>query len=180
MTKYEIVLHPDQRLKKPCSSVSKVTDEVRSIALKMLDTMYSAPGIGLAAPQIGISKRIFVMDCAEKDKESEPHICINPKIEWISDKKNIYEEGCLSIPDFYGEIERPSELRMSCLNEYGEKVEYQFEGLEATCAQHELDHLNGILFIDYLSSMRRRIITEKMKKIKRQSSRLASNYEVGD
>ena len=180
MRKYEIVLHPDQKLKKKCLPVSEVTKEIRLIGLRMLETMYNAAGIGLAAPQVGILKRIFVMDCAEKDKTSEPHICINPEISWVSENKNIYEEGCLSIPDFYGEIERPTEIKMSCLNENGERLEYHFVGLEATCAQHEIDHLNGVLFIDYLGPMRRQIITAKMKKIKKQTGNIFSRNVVSD
>ena len=167
MANYEIILHPDQKLKKRCLTVSKVTDEIRSLGLRMLETMYAAPGIGLAAPQVGILKRIFVMDCADKDNKREPYICINPEIIWVSEQKNIYEEGCLSIPDFYGEIERPSEVKMICLDIDGHQVEHQFDGLEATCAQHEIDHLNGVLFIDYLGPIRRQIITTKMKKIKK-------------
>ena len=168
MTKYEIVLHPDKKLKKKCLPVSEVTAEIRSIGSRMLETMYDAPGIGLAAPQVGILKRIFVMDCSEKDQISKPYICINPEITWVSDHKSNYEEGCLSIPDFYGEIMRPSEIKMNCLNENGEFLEYHFEGLKATCAQHEIDHLNGVLFIDYLGRVKRQIITTKMKKIKKQ------------
>ena len=170
MIKYEIVLHPDQKLKKRCLRVNDVTSEVRSIAFRMLDTMYDAKGIGLAAPQVGISKRIFVMDCTEKDKTSKPYVCINPELSWVSEQKSTYEEGCLSIPDFYGEIERPSEIKMTCLNERGEVIEYSFGGIEATCAQHEIDHLNGVLFIDYLGAVRRQIITTKMKKFKKQNS----------
>ena len=178
MRKYEIVLHPDQKLKKCCLRVNKVTSEIRSIGLKMLATMYSANGIGLAAPQVGILKRIFVMDCADKDKSSMPHICINPEISWVSEQRNIYEEGCLSIPDFYGEIERPSEIKMTCLNERGEVMEHHFGGIEATCAQHEIDHLNGTLFIDYLGVVRRQIITTKMKKFKKQNSISSKQGEI--
>ena len=171
MTKYEIVLHPDQKLKKLCVPITKVTEEIRSIGLKMLETMYGAPGIGLAGPQVGIQKRIFVMDCGEKDNKSEPRICINPEITWVSEEKSVYEEGCLSIPDFYAEVERPTEIKMICLNEAGENVEFHFNGLEATCAQHEIDHLNGVLFIDYLGPIRRGIITNKMKKKKKNLNR---------
>ncbi|MDG2473707.1 MAG: peptide deformylase [Paracoccaceae bacterium] len=179
MTKYEIVLHPDQKLKKKCLPISEITNEIRSIGMKMLETMYAAPGIGLAAPQVGVLKRMFVMDCSEKNKASEPYICINPEIKWVSERKSVYEEGCLSIPDFYGDIERPSEIRLSCLNEDGESVEYYFDGLEATCVQHEIDHLNGILFIDYLGSMRRQIITTKMKKLKKQNALLSFSGTIG-
>ena len=179
MTKFDIVLHPDQKLKKISMPVSRVTDETRRIAFRMLQTMYEAPGIGLAAPQVGILKRMFVMDCAEKDAVAEPYVLINPEIIWISDHRNTYEEGCLSIPDFYGDVERPSELKLTCLNEDGEVIEHHFEGLRATCAQHEIDHLNGVLFIDYLAPVRRQIITTKMKKIKKDSVRNQPPDEYG-
>ena len=172
MINYEIILPPDQKLKKTCMPVTEVTEDIRAIAFRMLKTMYEAPGIGLAAPQVGILKRIFVMDCSEKDKISKPKICINPEIVWFSEQKNIYEEGCLSIPDFYGEVERPSEVKMTYFNEEGQFLQHRFDGLESTCAQHEIDHLNGILFIDYLGSMRRQIITRKMKKLKKESARI--------
>ena len=180
MTKYEIVLHPDQKLKKKCLPVDEVTNEIRSLGMKMLEIMYDAPGIGLAAPQIGVLKRIFVMDCSEKGKPSKSYICINPEITWFSDQKSVYEEGCLSIPDFYAEIDRPSEIKMSCLNEDGKTVEYYFNGLQATCAQHEIDHLNGKLFIDYLSSIRRQIITTKMKKVKKQKLFRSFVHKIGE
>ena len=163
-----ILIAPHPTLKAKAKPVKDVTDELRALLDDMLETMYDAPGIGLAAPQVGILKRIFVMDCSEKDQISKPYICINPEITWVSDHKSNYEEGCLSIPDFYGEIMRPSEIKMNCLNENGEFLEYHFEGLKATCAQHEIDHLNGVLFIDYLGRVRRQIITTKMKKIKKQ------------
>ena len=178
MSKYEIVLHPDPKLKKLCLPITEITSQIREISLRMLDTMYEANGIGLAAPQVGILRQLFVMDCKNEEKSSNPIICINPQISWVSEEKNIYEEGCLSIPEFYGEIERPSEIKMICLNEKGVLVEYHFSGLEATCAQHEIDHLNGILFIDYLGPMKRKIITSKMKKIKKQESRVSSDGSI--
>ncbi len=180
MANFEIVLYPDPKLKKQCLPVGQVTNRIRSTGLKMLETMYEASGIGLAAPQVGILKRIFVMDCADKDKTSKPYICINPAITWFSDEKNNYEEGCLSIPDFYGEVERPSEIKVSCLNENGVIKHYHFSGLEAICAQHEIDHLNGILFIDYLGAMRRQIITSKMKKFKKLNNRNLYDRPVGE
>lgn len=179
MINFDIILHPDQKLKKICMPVLEVTDEIRTIASKMLKTMYEAPGIGLAAPQVGILKRIFVMDCAEKDLVAEPYIFINPEIVWVSEQKNTYEEGCLSIPDFYGEIERPTEIKIKCLNEQGERTEYHFDGLLATCVQHEMDHLNGILFIDYLGPVRKQIITSKMKKFKKETTSKQNSRENG-
>ena len=179
MTKFDIILHPDQKLKKVCLPVSQVTDDVRLIVSKMLETMYEAPGIGLAAPQVGILKRIFVMDCSEKDVSTQPYVIINPEIVWLSEQKSTYEEGCLSIPDFYGDVERPSEIKIRCLNEKGDIIEHYFDGLHATCAQHEIDHLNGVLFIDYLGPMRRQIITSKMKKYKKEISQNGNSRESG-
>ena len=171
MIKFDIILHPDQKLKRICTPVAEVTDEIRKIALRMIKTMYEAPGVGLAAPQVGILKRIFVMDCADKESVPDPHIMINPEIVWVSEQKNTYEEGCLSIPDFYGDVERPSEIKIWCLNENGIPTEHHFDALRATCAQHEIDHLNGILFIDYLGPIRKQIITSKMKKYKKENIR---------
>ena len=179
MINFDIILHPDQKLKKHCIPVSQVTDEIRTITSRMLNTMYKAPGIGLAAPQIGILKRIFVMDCAEKDSVADPFILINPEIIWVSELKNTYEEGCLSIPDFYGDVERPSEIKIRCLNELGILTEHYFTGLHATCAQHEIDHLNGILFIDYLGPIKRQIITTKMKKYKKENNRKQASLGNG-
>ena len=178
MTNYEIVLHPDQKLKKRSVPIDQVTNEIRSVGLRMLETMYEVQGIGLAGPQVGILKRIFVMDCGEKNKNATPHICINPEINWVSDQKNTYEEGCLSIPNFYGEIERPAEINLRCLNEHGQFVEHHFEGMEAICAQHEIDHLNGILFIDYLGPIKRQLITTKMRKMKKMNNSSIKNQRT--
>ena len=172
MIKLEIVLHPDQKLKRICIPIARITDNIKLLAAQMLDTMYKAPGIGMAAPQVGILKRIFVMDCADESMDAKPFVLINPEITWVSEEKSKHEEGCLSIPDFYGEVERPKEVKIKCLDKDGFVKEFYFKGLEATCAQHEIDHLNGVLFIDYLSPIRRGIITSKMKKFKKK------NYEM--
>jgi peptide deformylase len=137
----------------------------------MLKTMYEAPGVGLAAPQVGLLKRIFVMDCSDESSTSDPYIFINPEIIWVSEQKSTYEEGCLSIPDFYGDVERPTEIKIRYLNEQGLITDHHFDGLQATCVQHEIDHLDGILFIDYLGPIRRQIITSKMKKYKKENTR---------
>ena len=121
--------------------------------------MYAAPGIGLAAPQVGILRRIFVMDCSDDKEGPGPLVLINPEIVWASEHKTKYEEGCLSIPDFFAELERSAEVRIKCIDENEEKREHHFVGLWAICAQHEIDHLNGVLFLDYLRPMRRAIIT---------------------
>ena len=167
----DIILHPDPKLKKVCNPIAGITDDIRLLVKEMLETMYGAPGIGLAAPQVGVLKRVFVMDCTDNKEEFEPLILINPEIVWSSKEKNIYEEGCLSIPDFFGEIERPSAVTVTSHDLEGNLKSYDFEGLWATCAQHEIDHLNGKLFIDYLGPMRRSLITSKMRKIKKEKMR---------
>lgn len=137
----------------------------------MLETMYDAPGVGLAAPQIGVLDRIFVMDCTAKEEEPEPLVLINPTVVWASEEKNLYNEGCLSLPEMYEDVERPAKAVMQFLDIDGAQQEREFDGLWATCAQHELDHLNGKLFIDYLSGLKRTMITKKMMKLKRERAR---------
>lgn len=173
MTVRPILIHPDPRLKKPCAPVGAIDDELRATAADMLETMYNAPGVGLAAPQVGVLRRLFVMDCV-KDKEAPPRpiVLINPEITWASEARNIYEEGCLSIPEQYAEVERPAEVRVRWTDLEGQAREEHFTGLWATCAQHEIDHLDGKLFIDYLSPLRRQLITRKMEKLKRDRARL--------
>ena len=167
-----ILIHPDPRLKKLAEPVARITPEIEALASDMLATMYDAPGIGLAAPQIGVLQRIFVMD-ANRDPEVErqPMVLINPEVTWESEEKNIHEEGCLSIPDQYAEVTRPSQVKMRWLGLDGKTHEQEFDGLWATCAQHELDHLNGVLFIDYLSAIKRQMITRRMVKLKRERVR---------
>ena len=174
MAKLEIVIHPDPKLKKICKPVASVSDRIKTLSKDMLETMYAAPGIGLAAPQVGILRRIFVMDCSDDKEVPEPLVLINPEIVWESEQKTKYEEGCLSIPDFFAELERSAEVRIKCTDENGEKKEHHFVGLWAICAQHEIDHLNGVLFLDYLRPMRRSIITSKLRKIKREKLKKAS------
>lgn len=169
-----ILIHPDPRLKKVCDPVPDITDAVRAVSKDMLETMYHAPGIGLAAPQIGLNARMLVMDCAKRDDETakpEPMVLINPQIVQSSDELGEYEEGCLSIPDIYAMVSRPKDVRVSYLDQDGEPQERDFEGVWSVCVQHEIDHLNGKLFIDYLSPMRRSMITSKMKKLKRERAR---------
>lgn len=172
MTIRPILLHPDPRLKKPCAPVTEITDEIRTLAADMLQTMYDAPGIGLAAPQVGVLLRIFVMDCVKEEGATpRPMVLINPEITWQSDERNTYEEGCLSIPEHYAEVTRPARVRMRWLGLDGATHEQEFDGLWATCAQHELDHVNGKLFIDYLGPIKRQLITRKMEKLKRERTR---------
>jgi peptide deformylase len=172
MTVRPILIHPDPRLKKLCDPVQSVSPEIGKLAEDMLSTMYDAPGVGLAAPQVGVMQRIFVMDCV-KDETAlpKPMVLINPEITWTSVTLNTYEEGCLSIPDQYADVERPAGVRMRWLGLDGKPHEEEFSGLWATCAQHELDHLDGKLFIDYLGPLRRQMITRKMQKLKRELTR---------
>lgn len=172
MTLLNILLHPDPRLKKLCDPVARITPDVETLAADMLATMYDAPGVGLAAPQVGVMSRLFVMDC-NKDPEAppDPIVMLNPEITWRSDALNVYEEGCLSIPDQYADVTRPAEVRVSWLGLDGKQQEREFDGLWATCAQHEIDHLDGKLFIDYLSAMKRQMITRRMVKLKRERAR---------
>lgn len=172
MSLRHILLHPDPRLKKVCAPVPSVTADLGRLAEDMLETMYEAPGIGLAAPQIGVMQRLFVMDCVkETDAAPRPMVLINPEITWTSDDRHTYEEGCLSIPDQFAEVTRPARVRMRWLGLDGQTHEEEFDHLWATCAQHELDHLNGKLFIDYLGPIKRQLITRRMEKLKRERAR---------
>ena len=172
MTLRPILIHPDPRLKKVTSPVASIDDDLRKLADDMLETMYDAPGIGLAAPQVGVMRRIVVMDC-EKDAEAtpQPMVLINPEIIWSSDQRSVYEEGCLSIPEHYAEVERPAEVEVSWTDLAGKLQREKFDGLWATCVQHEIDHLDGKLFIDYLGPLKRQMITRKMQKLKRELAR---------
>jgi peptide deformylase len=167
-----ILIHPDPRLKKLCEPVADITDELRMLADDMLETMYDAPGVGLAAPQIGVLQRLFVLDCAKDDtEEPQPMAMFNPEIVASSDELNVYEEGCLSIPEQYAEVTRPAEVDVRWIDRDGNEQEATFDGLWATCFQHELDHLNGKLFIDHLGPMKRQLITRKSQKYKREKAR---------
>lgn len=167
MENYKILIHPDPRLKKKIAPMSEPIEGLEAIIERMFATMYDAPGIGLAAPQVGIMERLFVMD-AVREGEPDPFVMINPEIIWQSDTLNTYEEGCLSIPEIYEEVTRPEAVRIKFRDKNFAEQEVEFDGLYATCAQHELDHLNGKLFIDYLSSLKRQMITRKMQKLKKE------------
>lgn len=167
-----ILIHPDPRLKKVCEPVAEITDDLRRLADDMLETMYDAPGIGLAAPQVGVMRRVLVMDCVKDPALApRPMVMLNPEVVWRSEDLSIYEEGCLSIPDHYAEVSRPAEVTVRWLALDGTAQEEQFAGLWATCVQHELDHLNGRLFIDYLGPLKRQLITRRMEKLKRERAR---------
>jgi peptide deformylase len=167
-----ILIHPDPRLKKNCAPVDAVTPEVGQLAEDMLATMYDAPGIGLAAPQVGAMTRLLVIDCVkDPEKSPRPMVLINPIVTWSSEDTSVYDEGCLSIPDQYAEVTRPAIVRVEWLGLDGIQQEEEFNGLWATCVQHEIDHLNGKLFIDYLGPLKRQMITRKMEKLKRELAR---------
>ncbi|MBM9593634.1 peptide deformylase [Roseitranquillus sediminis] len=167
-----ILIHPDPRLKAVADPVDDISDELRQLADDMLETMYDAPGSGLAATQIGVMKRIFVMDCAKKEgTDPQPMVLVNPEIIARSDETKVWEEGCLSIPEIYADVERPAEVAMRWLDLSGSEREQTFDGFAAVCVQHELDHLNGRLYIDYLKPLKRQIITRKMQKLKRERQR---------
>jgi peptide deformylase len=168
----DILIHPDPRLRKPCAPVPEVTDDIRALGRDLLETMYHAPGIGLAAPQVGVNLRVIAMDCV-KDPEvvARPMVLVNPEVIWRSEDVSTYDEGCLSIPDIYYEIDRPAEVRVRWTDLDGAVQEEHFTGLWATCVQHEIDHLDGKLFIDYLGPLKRQMVTRKMEKLKRERAR---------
>lgn len=167
MTVRPILTAPDPRLKAVSAPVEKVDDEVRALVDDMLESMYAADGIGLAAIQIGIPKRIIVMDLDQKDGGRKPRIFINPKILWASEELATFEEGCLSVPDIWDEVERPAKIKAEHLDRDGKLVTLETDGLLATCLQHEMDHLEGILFLDHLSKLKRSIALRKLAKAKR-------------
>jgi peptide deformylase len=166
-----ILTAPDPRLKKKAKPVEKVDDGVRRLMADMLETMYAAPGIGLAAPQVGVGKRVLVLDVAREGEPKAPLKLANPEVVWVSDDDNTYEEGCLSVPEHYAEVVRPRAVKVRYLDETGARREIAAEGLLATCLQHEIDHLDGILFIDHLSALKRNMILRKLLKEKKAAER---------
>ena len=167
-----ILIHPNPKLKKVCEPVLEIDDALIELSDDMLETMYHAPGIGLAAPQIGVLNRIIVMDCEKDEADNrKPIVMINPEIVFSSDEESTYEEGCLSIPEQFAEIKRPTSVQVRWLDTNGTEQEQEFQGLWSTCVQHEIDHLDGKLFIDYLGTIKRQLITRKMQKFKREMTR---------
>ena len=162
----EILTVPDPKLKLVSQDVERVDDALRALMDDMLETMYAAPGIGLAAIQIGEPVRVIVMDLAREGEAPQPRHFVNPKILWASEETLPYEEGCLSVPEIYDEVERPARVKLSYLDYHGHAVEEDAEGLYAVCIQHEMDHLNGVLFIDHLSRLKRDRAVAKVKKAK--------------
>ncbi len=161
----EILVVPNPILKQVSTPVEAVDDALRALMDDMLETMYAAPGIGLAAVQIGVPKRVIVMDLAKQDEEPQPRYFVNPEIVWASEETAPYEEGCLSVPEIYDEVDRPAKVKLRYLNYQGEPVEEDAEGLFAVCIQHEMDHLEGVLFIDHLSRLKREQAVKKVKKL---------------
>lgn len=163
----EILTVPHPVLKQVSEPVDTVDDALRALMDDMLETMYDAPGIGLAAIQIGVPKRVIVMDLARPEEDKQPRFFVNPEIVWASDDTAPYEEGCLSVPEYYDEVERPARVKLRYLNYHGEQIEEEADGLYAVCIQHEMDHLNGVLFIDHLSRLKREQAVKKVKKLVR-------------
>jgi peptide deformylase len=164
MTVREIIKLPDNRLRLKSEPVKRVDAGIRKLVDELFETMYDAPGIGLAAIQIGVAKRVVTMDLSKKDEQHEPQVFINPEITWASSETAKYEEGCLSIPEFYEEVERPAKVKVKYLDIAGKEHEIEATGLLATCLQHEIDHTNGVLFIDYISKLKRDRIVKKFAK----------------
>ena len=169
MARLLILTAPDPRLKVKCRRVETVDDEVRRLMDDMLDTMYVAPGIGLAAPQVGVARRVLVIDVAKNGEERRPLRLVNPEIVWSSADLNTYEEGCLSVPEQYADVTRPRAIRIRYIDHENEIRELAADGLLATVIQHEMDHLDGVLFVDHLSALKRNMILKKMVKRKSQA-----------
>jgi peptide deformylase len=167
MTVRPILTAPDLRLQAVSTDVETVDEGLRTLIADMIDTMYAAEGIGLAAIQIGVAKRVLVIDIDQKDGAKNPRAFINPKIVWASDEMATFEEGCLSVPEIWDEVERPARIRAEYLDQDGAKQVLEADGLLATCLQHEMDHLNGVLFIDHLSRLKRSMAVKKLTKAKK-------------
>jgi peptide deformylase len=166
-----LVILPDPVLKQVSAPVEAVTEEVRALAADMLETMYAAPGIGLAAIQVGVPRRVVTIDLAKADEEKRPTVFLNPEVTWESAERSVYEEGCLSIPEYYEEVERPAVVKVRYMDLDGRTQEIEADGLLATCLQHEIDHLNGVLFNDHLSKLKRDRCVKKFAKQAKERER---------
>ncbi|CAN7284841.1 peptide deformylase [Rhizobium sp. LjRoot98] len=164
MTIKPLIILPDPVLRQLSQPVETVNAEIRSLADDMLETMYDAPGIGLAAIQIGVPRQMLVIDVSKEGEDKQPLVFINPKVLTASDERSVYEEGCLSIPDYYAEVERPATITVEYIDLEGKKLTAKADGLLATCLQHEIDHLNGVLFIDHISKLKREMVIRKFTK----------------
>ncbi|MBD8686244.1 peptide deformylase [Rhizobium sp. CFBP 13717] len=167
MTIKPLIILPDPLLRQQSKPIEQVDAEITRLADDMLETMYDAPGIGLAAIQIGVPRRMLVIDISREDEDRKPIVFINPEILTVSDDVSTYEEGCLSIPDYYAEVERPAALTLAYIDRDGKKQMLEADGLLATCLQHEIDHLNGVLFIDHISRLKREMVIKKFTKAAR-------------
>ena len=172
MSKRPIIIEPDPILRKKSQSLENVDNDLRKLLDDMLETMYKAPGIGLAAVQIGILKRLIVIDISKEDQKKNPLFLINPEIINKSSNTSVYEEGCLSLPGQFAEIQRPAECTVKYLDYEGKAKQLKVDGLLSTCVQHEVDHLNGILFIDYLSKLKKDMIIKKLVKHKKEIKKI--------
>ncbi|KQW31900.1 peptide deformylase [Rhizobium sp. Root274] len=168
MTIKPLIILPDPLLRQVSQPVERVDSELNQLVDDMLETMYEAPGIGLAAIQVGVPRRLLVIDLAKEGEEPAPLVFINPKIIRSSDERSTYEEGCLSIPDYYAEVERPATITVTSLDRTGKEVTTEADGLLATCLQHEIDHLDGVLFIDHISRLKREMVIKRFTKAARQ------------
>ncbi len=168
MTIKPLIILPDPLLRQVSQPVERVDSELNQLVDDMLETMYEAPGIGLAAVQVGVPRRLLVIDLAKEGEEPAPLVFINPKVIRSSDERSTYEEGCLSIPDYYAEVERPATITVTSLDRTGKEVTTEADGLLATCLQHEIDHLDGVLFIDHISRLKREMVIKRFTKAARQ------------
>jgi peptide deformylase len=169
----DIIIIPDRRLRLVSEPVDQIGAEIRALVEDMFETMYEAPGIGLAAIQVGVPKRVITMDLAKKDDPQAPQVFVNPELVWQSPETSTYEEGCLSIPEFYEDVSRPSQVRVRFLDLDGRSQEVEASGLLATCLQHEIDHLDGILFIDHISRLKRERVIKKFTKAAKRADETA-------
>jgi peptide deformylase len=170
MAPRDIIVLPDKRLRLVSKPIAKIDATIGKLVDEMFAAMYAAPGIGLAAIQIGEPKRIVTLDLARKDDPKEPQVFINPEITWVSEQRHVHEEGCLSIPEYYEDVERPAEVKVKYLDRAGKKREVHAAGMLATVLQHEIDHLNGVLFIDHLSKLKRDRVLKKFAKAAKRSA----------
>ncbi|MGU3403923.1 peptide deformylase [Methylobacterium brachiatum] len=171
MTIRPLVILPDAVLRRTSELVGPITPEIRTLVADMFETMYDAPGVGLAAIQVGVAKRVVTIDTSKEEGVREPRVFIDPEIVWSSEEKRVYDEGCLSIPEYYAEVERPDRVRVKFRDIEGREQEIEADGLLATCIQHEIDHLNGVLFIDHISKLKRdRVIKRFTKAAKRDAA----------
>ena len=159
-----LIILPDPQLRLKSAPIERVDADLLQLADDMLETMYDAPGIGLAAIQIAVPRRLVVIDTSKEEDAREPRVFINPRIVWSSDERSVYEEGCLSIPEYYAEVERPARVRVAYVNREGKPEEVEADGLLATCLQHEIDHLDGVLFVDHISKLKREMVIRRFTK----------------